>query len=205
MSKKGIKQTPEHRKKISEALKGHPMYKSQSRKDNLSKALSGKYYSARYTLERNKKISKAFTGRKLSEETRKKLSESHKGKKQTPEAIEKRAAGHRGRKNTPETRLKMSLAQKRGALSRHWKGGVTTINEAIRKSVEYKLWREAVFKRDNYTCVWCLIRGGKLNADHIKPFALYPELRFSIDNGRTLCEPCHRATDTYGIKTKKII
>lgn len=83
-----------------------------------------------------------------------------------------------------------------------WKGGVTPINKVIRKSVEYKLWRSAVFARDNYTCIWC---GSKDNikADHIKPFALYPELRFAIDNGRTLCDRCHRTTDTYGNKSQE--
>lgn len=37
-----------------------------------------------------------------------------------------------------------------------------------------------------------------LHADNIKPFALYPELRFEVTNGRTLCIPCHKKTGTYG-------
>jgi len=63
--------------------------------------------------------------------------------------------------------------------------------------------------RDNFTCIWCGIRNEeglgfsvKLNADHIKPFALFPDLRFELSNGRTLCEDCHKKTDTYGLKVK---
>lgn len=86
----------------------------------------------------------------------------------------------------------------RGANSPSWKGGITPENTRIRMSAEYKAWRKAVFERDNYTCQHCGNRGGKLNADHIKRFSEFPHLRLDLSNGRTLCEPCHRSTDTYG-------
>jgi hypothetical protein len=86
----------------------------------------------------------------------------------------------------------------RGEKHHWWKGGITPINEAVRKSLEYKLWRTAVFERDNFTCIWCGKKDKTIQADHIKPFALFPELRFAIDNGRTLCHDCHKTTDTYG-------
>lgn len=73
----------------------------------------------------------------------------------------------------------------------NWRGGITPINLQVRNSKEYKRWREAVFKRDDFTCQECLVRGGRLEADHIKPFSLYPDLRLDVQNGRTLCQKCH--------------
>lgn len=76
--------------------------------------------------------------------------------------------------------------------------GKTTEAFRLRTSKKYAEWRKAVFKRDNYTCQECGIVGGTLNADHIKRFADYPELRLNVDNGRTLCVPCHLLTPTFG-------
>lgn len=93
-----------------------------------------------------------------------------------------------------------------GAMNNRWKGGITPINASIRTSTEYKLWRKSVFERDNYACIWGgKAHGTKLHADHIKPFSLFPELRFSIDNGRTLCVPCHKLTDTFAGKVFKYV
>jgi len=75
--------------------------------------------------------------------------------------------------------------------------GATTQNELIRKSSKYKQWREKVFQRDDFTCQICGERGGEIHADHIKQFAYFPELRFNVENGRTLCVDCHKNTDTY--------
>jgi 5-methylcytosine-specific restriction endonuclease McrA len=117
-----------------------------------------------------------------------KQSKSHIGK----------VSGMKGKKIGTSWNKGKHIFYNKGALNNNRKGGITPINEKIRTSVEYKLWRKAVFERDNYTCVWCFEKGGILHADHIKPFAYYPELRFAIDNGRTLCKSCHEKTDTWG-------
>lgn len=87
-----------------------------------------------------------------------------------------------------------------GAKAPGWKGGVTPEHQRIRSSLKYQAWRKAVFERDDYTCQMCGTKRSPFNADHIKKFADYPELRFDLDNGRTLCEPCHKNTPTYGNK-----
>ena len=84
----------------------------------------------------------------------------------------------------------------------------------IRDCVKMQDWRKKVFERDNYTCKFCNHRGGTLNADHIKQFALILKENsvktledaleccelWELDNGRTLCDDCHRKTDTFAKK-----
>jgi hypothetical protein len=123
----------------------------------------------------------------------------NKGMKTPQKTLDKLSIIRKGKKHSIKTRKKLADLH-RGNKCLFWKGGLTQKNSLIRQSLEYRLWRESVFARDNYTCLWCGQRGGVLHPDHIKPFSLFPELRFAIDNGRTLCKECHKKTDTYGWK-----
>jgi hypothetical protein len=79
----------------------------------------------------------------------------------------------------------------------HWRWkNATSENDRIRHSKEYKAWRTAVFIRDDRKCVIC---GSKkdIEADHIKPRYLFPELTLELSNGRTLCHECHEKTPSY--------
>ena len=203
-------QNPVIKEKISQSRRGIKL--SLQTRLNMSKAKNGHLTSEKT----RKKISLANKGRKHTKEARERISQalkgkpsSFKGKKRSEEFNEKNRQSHLGKKHTEETREKMSNAQ-RGEKSRWWKGGITPINKKIRNSLEYRFWREAIFQRDNWTCVLCGVRNGngktiKLQADHIKPFAAYIELRFDINNGRTLCVDCHRKTDTYAWKMTKSV
>lgn len=83
----------------------------------------------------------------------------------------------------------------RGENNHMWRGGVTDEKNILRKRFEYVNWRNAVYERDDYTCQCCGARGYKLNAHHINQFADYPELRYDVDNGITLCTKCHDSTE----------
>ncbi|HAR37133.1 MAG TPA: hypothetical protein DCS09_00290 [Porphyromonadaceae bacterium] len=106
-----------------------------------------------------------------------------------------------GKHHTYEWRLNLSLKRK-GKNNPSYIDGRNKLNRRSRRSLRYKIWREKVFKRDNYTCIWCGARNGNgknvvLQADHNNPWALYPKLRYKVDNGRTLCISCHKKTDSY--------
>ena len=134
------------------------------------------------------KIRKAHLGMKRSEAVKSKISASLIAwYRARPANWYRKPFSH----HTLQTKQRLSEMWK-GSKGSNWKGGITSLNKQIRCSLNYRLWREAIFKRDNWTCVWCKQRGGILHPDHIKMFAFYPELRFEPSNGQTLCIFCHK-------------
>jgi hypothetical protein len=154
--------------------------RSAESRNKMSIAKTGKY-----TKEKN-----PFYGRTHSDEAKKMLSENKKGKMT-------------------------------GSNHPNWKGGITSINRLLRTSYKYNEWRKAIYERDGYKCVHCGYDKGRiLEADHIIPFsAIIEKLKFEqgienlydkainysllwdINNGRTLCKPCHEKTETFAGRT----
>src|SRR3990167_595401 len=168
-------------------------------------------------------------GRILSDEFKLKISVALKGKKKPPrtsehlmnlgKALMGKSMGDKNAMRRIEVRRRASESQ-RGEKSHNWRGGKSGVKRSIRGSLEYKLWREAIFKRDGYTCILCSSRGGKLEADHlpimfslilndnnIKTFeeSLNCKELWDVGNGRTLCRKCHEKTETFGSKGNKLI
>jgi hypothetical protein len=89
----------------------------------------------------------------------------------------------------------------------NWRGGTYSDGRGKRfvdmTTKRYKSWRLSVFERDKFTCQMCGRVGGDLCADHIKPYAYFRELRYELENGRTLCVDCHKTTYKETFKWRK--
>lgn len=207
-SRWGVAHTPEALQKISNASKGknNPMY-GKKHSDETRKKISEKAMGRICSEETRRKRSKAMKGRKrppFSEEWKRHISEVRKGKALSEEHKRKISEGGKGKVTSDETKKKQSESKKgiprseemkrkiTGENNWNWKGGISSENDKIRGSIEYRLWREAVFARDSYTCQKTGIKGGRIEAHHIYNFADYPELRTSIKNGITLSEKEHK-------------
>ena len=85
-----------------------------------------------------------------------------------------------------------------------WNGGDS---DSERRNSEYIHWRIAVFKRDGFTCQDCGYKNGvgvkrkDLHAHHIVAWIESIELRYEVENGITLCVPCHIKKH---LKTKRL-
>ncbi len=184
----GRKLSEETKAKMSASHKGKEV--SDTHKANLSKALTGRILSEEHRgkISKNKKGKKydkpfASKGRKLSAEHKQKIKE---GLLRNPNL----GKLNKGRKISDETRRKLSEAHK-GEKCHFWKHGKSKELKKRYHDVEYNIWRRHVFERDNYTCKICNLRGSYLNAHHIKLFSKFPDDRYVVSNGVTLCQSCH--------------
>lgn len=114
---------------------------------------------------------------------------------------------------------KRTLGKNLGPENASWKGGITPLNLAIRSSTPMNEWRKSVFQRDKYTCVSCGVAGVEIHADHIEAFSVLLKKHgvdsvqtalicadlWDINNGRTLCVPCHKQTDNYAGRAKRVL
>lgn len=146
-----------------------------------------------------------------------------KGKSMSPESIKKMSISLTGRKQSESTKRKRALSLRGkclGEKSHFWRGGINPLRMVIRDLSEACEWRKAVFERDEYTCKFCGLHGGYLEAHHLKRFSvIFHEFleRYSmlspigdkyrlvelarkhepfwcVSNGITLCRDCHNTT-----------
>jgi hypothetical protein len=123
----------------------------------------------------------------LSEVTKQKMRESNK-------------TSNKGKICSLESRKKMSDAKLKG------KDYITPLVVRLRNIFEYRQWRSDVFKRDDFICQKCGLRGIRLEVHHIKRFldilreyniktveeALLCVELWDLNNGITYCEECHK-------------
>lgn len=141
-------------------------------------------------------------GRVWTQKSRDKSRKTHIGMKRKPFSKEhkiKIGLGNKGKRRTNEFKIYMKkvMTGKLGNKSGNWRGGITPLNRLLRTKSKWKIWREEVFLKDNFTCQnknckFCNNKIGiLLHPHHIKPLALYPNLAFDVNNGITYCAKFH--------------
>lgn len=105
------------------------------------------------------------------------------------------SAASRESTSRPEVREKMSLA-KRGVFGEKTNRWIKDRNKLSQKQVRndyaYQEWRKIVWTRDKFICRLeddhC---SGKIISHHILPWRDYPDKRYDVKNGITLCHYHH--------------
>ena len=102
----------------------------------------------------------------------------------------KEKAAKQGRSNTGSNN---GMYNKKGPKNPCWNHNLTDEERASNRRYDKKEieWRKLVKERDGYTCQICGQIGTVLNSHHIEPYCKSKKLRYDMDNGITLCNPCH--------------
>ena len=80
-----------------------------------------------------------------------------------------------------------------GSSNPNWNPNLTDEERnSKRDNKQYREWRSKVFKRDNWTCQCCKIKGKNINAHHLNSYTTDKNNRYNVENGITLCVECHK-------------
>lgn len=118
------------------------------------------------------------------------------GRKKTEQHCKNISAGLKISEKAKKTQFKKGVENpaygrnQTGPANNNWKGGITNTNQKRRNDPRLLEWRKLVFERDHYTCQKCGTKGF-LQAHHIIPFSEDFSKAFDIENGLTVCVPCH--------------
>lgn len=96
----------------------------------------------------------------------------------------------------------LSRDENRGPNNPNWIDGGKHEDEMnrLRHTEKWRIWREAVYQRDDYTCQLCGEKGLELHPHHVLQKCDYPDLIFEVDNGIALCKDCHRSKGVHSYK-----
>ena len=99
-----------------------------------------------------------------------------------------------GKSHSLETRKRIGSANQYGYQSRRWKHDRTLLAKSEKKHLDgnYREWMFAVKRRDSWKCrIGNSNCFGRLEAHHILNWIEFPELRYLLTNGITLCHAHH--------------
>jgi 5-methylcytosine-specific restriction endonuclease McrA len=159
-------------------------------------------------LKKQSRLGKHFTQKGLEN-----LRESHKGQIAWNKGVKGMKSPFLGKHHSEESKRK-NREKHIGNKYKLGKGHKTPARILIRESNKYKIWRQLIYLRDDFTCQDCGQRGGKLEAHHHKKsfsllikeacdflplLSIYDAVMtyspfWDIDNGKTLCRGCHDKT-----------
>ena len=182
--------TEEHKRNLSEALKGKKGYKhTEEWKKKASERM--KKNNPMWQLEARKKMSEIRKGIKFSEEAKRKMSEAHKGKpspkkgkhlsKESKKRISRAQKGKKKPPFTKEHKENMGKA-KLGSKNPQWQGGTSFEPYSIDWTETLK---RSIRERDKYICQLCSKYG---NTVHHKD---YNKKNCNPNNLINLCGSCN--------------
>jgi len=200
-----MKHTEESKKKMSDIAKKKGFGKwslgkhhTKETREKMSKALIGnkRALGCKCSEENKKRISSLHKGKKVSKETLKKMSLSSPkvwlGKKFSEEHKKKIGISNLGKKMSADAIRKMKES-KRGENHWRWYKDRTKLKkQEDRRTSAVHEWRKNIYERDNWECrINNKECNGRIEAHHILNWVDYPELRYDINNGVTLCKYHH--------------